>query len=94
MQANQPTPAELADLKTRFDLFDKNKDGHVTSGELKYVLDKLGHKPTDAEIHEFIEVCDIDKNGTIEFNEFCKYLVSLRRKVSLELEITILYMLS
>ena len=81
VQANQPTPAERADLRMRFDLFDKNKDGHITCGELRDVLGKLGHRPTDAEIQEFIKVCDTDKNGTIEFNEFCKYLVNLRRKV-------------
>lgn len=59
-----------------------NKDGHITSGELKTVLKKLGQNPTDAEIAEFIKVCDVDKNGTIEFSEFCRYLVESRRKVS------------
>lgn len=81
VQANQPTPAERAELRKRFDLFDKNKDGHITCGELKEVLDKVGHRPTDAEIDEFVRVCDTDKNGTIEFNEFCKYLIHLRRTV-------------
>ena len=69
-------------MKQVFDAFDVNKDGHITSGELKTVLKKLGQNPTDAEIAEFIKVCDVDKNGTIEFNEFCRYLVTLRRKVN------------
>ena len=62
-------------------MFDKNKDGHITSAELKEVLGKLGQNPTDKEVAEFIKVCDVDKNGMIEFGEFCAYLVKLRRKV-------------
>ena len=58
-----------------------NKDGHITSGELKTVMKKLGQNPSDDEVAEFIKVCDVDKNGTIEFNEFCRYLVETRRKV-------------
>lgn len=45
------------------------------------MLKKLGQNPTDEEIDAFIKACDIDKNGMIEFNEFCRYLVGLRRKV-------------
>ena len=58
-----------------------NKDGHITSGELKTVLKKLGQNPTEQELSEFIRTCDVDKNGTIEFGEFCRYLVDSRRKV-------------
>lgn len=58
-----------------------NKDGHITSSEVKTVLRKLGQNPSDEEVAEFIKVCDTDKNGTIEFNEFCRYLVETRRKV-------------
>lgn len=58
-----------------------NKDGHITTGELKTVLAKLGQNPTDEEVAEFVKCCDTDKNGTIEFSEFCRYLVELRRKV-------------
>ena len=66
-----------------FDQFDVNKDGHITSSEVKTVMKKLGQNPTDKEVAEFIKVCDTDKNNTIEFNEFCRYLVDTRRKVSL-----------
>ena len=77
------TEAERADFKKAFDEFDVNKDGHITSSELKTVLGKLGQCPSDEEVKEFIAACDIDKNGTIEFNEFCGYLVNIRRKVGL-----------
>ena len=49
------------------------------------MLNKLGQNPSDEEIAEFIKTCDTDKNQTIEFNEFCQYLVDMRRQVSVEL---------
>ena len=60
-----------------------NKDGHITTGELTTVLKKLGQNPSTEEVADFVKVCDKDKNGTIEFNEFCSYLVNFRRKASL-----------
>ena len=58
-----------------------DKDGHITTKELKSALKKLGQNPPDRDVTKFIQVCDIDKNGTIEFEEFCRYLVRLRREV-------------
>lgn len=80
MQA-QITEEERTAFKKVFDQFDVNKDGHITSSELKTVLKKLGQNPSDEEVAEFIKVCDKDKNGTIEFGEFCRYLVDQRRQV-------------
>ena len=59
-----------------------NKDGHITTGELKTVMKKLGQNPSNEEVAEFVKVCDKDKNGTIEFSEFCNYLVAHRHKAS------------
>ena len=82
----QITGDERAAFKVVFDEFDVNKDGHVTSGELKTVLKKLGQNPTEQELADFIKACDVDKNGTIEFGEFCRYLVDLRRKVRINIK--------
>ena len=81
-QAAQLTAEEKAAFKQVFDSYDENKDGHISSSEVKTVLNKLGQYPTDEEIAEFIKVCDVDKNGTIEFNEFCRSVAESRRKVS------------
>ena len=82
MQAQgEITEVERKAFKTQFNMYDKNKDGHITSGELKDVLRKLGQNSTDEEIAEFIKACDVDKNGTIEFGEFSSYLSKQRRKV-------------
>lgn len=75
------TPEEKESFKATFDLYDINNDGHITSSELRTVMNKLGQNPTDEQINDFIKKTDTDENGTIEFNEFCSYLVKLRRKV-------------
>ena len=77
------TDFERTSFKKVYDDFDVNKDGHITATELRSVLKKLGQNPSDEEVAEFIKMCDTDKNGTIEFNEFCRYLVDLRRKVTI-----------
>ena len=81
-QADAITECERESFKKIFDEFDVNKDGHITASELSTVLKKLGQNPSAEELAEFIQMCDTDKNGTIEFGEFCKYLVDLRRRVS------------
>ncbi|KAJ3673313.1 hypothetical protein LUZ60_006687 [Juncus effusus] len=53
-----------------FWLFDKNRDGQITSDELKDVLTRLGHSLTTEQISEMIQGVDTDRNGTIDFNEF------------------------
>ena len=81
MQAHQITDEERAAFKEIFDQFDVNKDGHITNKEVKTVMNKLGQNPTDAEVAEFIKMCDTDKSDTIEFSEFCRYMVDIRRQV-------------
>ena len=77
----QITDEERAAFKKAFDYLDVNKDGHITSKEVKTALKKLGMNPPDEEVKEFFKICDTDKNSTIEFSEFCTYLVDMRRKV-------------
>lgn len=82
LQAHGPiTSYEREEYKKIFDDFDVNGDGHISSSELKNVLTQLGQNPTQDEIDRFIEVTDTDKNGTIEFDEFCLHLVKTRRAI-------------
>ncbi|CAH8546993.1 unnamed protein product [Heterobilharzia americana] len=62
-----------------FNFFDKDKDGNITSKELKIVLQSLHLKLTDSEIDEMIHEADIDKNGTISFEEF-KLIMNKHKK--------------
>jgi len=58
------------ELRAAFALFDIDKDGKITEKELASVMKKLGSFTSDSDVKEMIREVDIDKNGTIDFNEF------------------------
>mmetsp|Transcript_10882 Transcript_10882/g.14158 ORF Transcript_10882/g.14158 Transcript_10882/m.14158 type:complete len:154 (-) Transcript_10882:70-531(-) len=59
-----------AEIQEAFNMFDKDGDGHLTKVELRGVMKNLGQNFTDSELNEIMSTMDLDKNGTIEFNEF------------------------
>lgn len=50
----------VAELKDAFNLFDKNKDGRITTGELGTVMRSLGQDPTETELKDMVNEIDID----------------------------------
>lgn len=59
-----------ADLRHVFEMFDKNKDGKISSEELGCVLRTLGHEHTAKEVEDMIKNADTNENGYVEFDEF------------------------
>ena len=50
---------------------DKNNDGRLSKDEVKQGFHSyIGYQPTDKEVNEIFERCDIDHSGYIEYNEF------------------------
>ncbi len=49
------------ELREAFKVFDKNGDGYITASELKYAMNNMGEKLTDAEVEEMIS--EVDTNG-------------------------------
>jgi hypothetical protein len=66
------------EIKKHFDSFDNDGDGHVTVDEVGKVLESIGEQVNDQRIKSLIAEVDLDQNGTIEFNEFCKFVEKLR----------------
>lgn len=54
--------------------------GTITTKELGTVMRSLGQNPTEAELQDMISEVDVDKNGTIEFQEFLS-LMARKMKV-------------
>jgi Ca2+-binding EF-hand superfamily protein len=52
--------------KEAFELFDKDGNGQITTGDLGTVLRSLGWKPTEAELDQI--VLDVDTDG--RYNRF------------------------
>lgn len=81
-QAAQITEAQKAEFKRAFTIFDKNNDGHISSSELADVMKQLGKNMSQAELDNMLREVDSDQNGTIEFNEFCVYMLNTLNKPS------------
>ena len=67
---DQFSPAQLAELREVFALFDKDGDGTITAPELGTVMGQLGPAPTDSELQDMVNEVDLDGNGMIDFSEF------------------------
>ena len=72
-QSGMMNADRIKELSDMFKNFDKDGDGKITFDELKTALQNIGDYKTDKEIHKMLNEVDLDKNGTIEFNEFAIY---------------------
>ena len=51
-------------------MFDKDGNGYVSAGELRYVMAKLGVHFDDEELEEMVLEADLDGDGQVSFDEF------------------------
>ena len=61
---------KISEFKEAFEIFDKDRDGYITTKELGDIMKNLGQSPSEAELQDMINEVDIDGNGTIDFKEF------------------------
>jgi len=81
-----PTQEEIAAYRHAFTLFDADGDGTISIKELHEVMKSLGQNPTETEIEDMINEVDSDRNGTIDFEEFCKMMTTPTKDVDFEAE--------
>ena len=70
MSSDSLTEYKINEFKESFEIFDKDKDGYITTKELGDIMKNLGQTPSEAELQDIINEVDIDGNGTIDFKEF------------------------
>ena len=58
------------ELRDVFKVFDKDGDEVITTLEIKQVLTDLGKSVSDQQILDMISSVDLDRNGSIDFEEF------------------------
>lgn len=85
--SNNLTTEQLEELKEAFSIYDLDGDGIITTRELGSVMRTLGLNPTEAEILNFIKEADIDKSGSINFEEFSVMMVDKMKNIDSEEDI-------
>lgn len=60
-----------------FTEFDEDGDGHLTSVEIANALKSRGVQATPDQVQSFIDAIDVNKNGTVERNEFADFIFHL-----------------
>ncbi|CAG5863426.1 unnamed protein product [Menidia menidia] len=67
---------EEAELERAFKKMDVNGDGYITHSALEKALTTRGEKMTAEEISAVFSIADINKDGKLDYVEFCRLLVS------------------
>ena len=68
-------------FKAGFDAFDRDGNGSITVAELGEVMSELGCPVAPAQVEDLVEQVDVDRNGTIEFEEFLPLVAKMLAKV-------------
>eukprot|EP00913_Durusdinium_trenchii_P012235 g11488.t1 len=58
------------ELIEAFKVFDRDRDGFISGGELRQSMTNLGERLNDTEVDEMIKEADLDGDGLINYDEF------------------------
>merc|ERR1712080_471637 len=67
---------QVMEIKDAFDLFDKDRSGEITVGEMLEAMRSLGYDTEAGEAAEHVKSLDKDGSGALEFNEFYELLTA------------------
>ncbi|OJA07802.1 hypothetical protein AZE42_03420 [Rhizopogon vesiculosus] len=59
-----------------FQVFDKEGNGFIGAGELRYVLTQLGEKMSDEEVDELLKGVQIGPDGNVNYESFVRTILS------------------
>ncbi|KDN38953.1 putative myosin regulatory light chain cdc4 [Tilletiaria anomala UBC 951] len=59
-----------------FQVFDKEGNGYIGAGELRYVLTSLGEKLSDEEVDELLKGVQVGPDGNINYEQFVRQILS------------------
>jgi len=65
-----------AEMREAFAVFDRDGNGFITAEELRIVMTNLGEKLSESEVAEMIREADLDGDGQINYDEFCRMMAA------------------
>jgi calmodulin len=68
--------ATVDDFLQGFQVFDKDANGFISAGELRYILTCLGEKLSDSQVDDLLKNVEQDKNGLINYESFIRTIMS------------------
>ncbi|XP_032651366.1 EF-hand calcium-binding domain-containing protein 7 isoform X2 [Chelonoidis abingdonii] len=80
-------PATKTELLKAFLKVDTNNDGYILHTELHKILTMRGEKMTVEEVNAITKLADVNSNGKLDYNKFCKLYMTTSeqcRKTALE----------
>ncbi|CAO1400026.1 unnamed protein product [Diamesa hyperborea] len=78
MSENYVNISEVRDLRTAFDLLDRDQDGMVTPNELQFMLRNLGIIVSDELIDGLMKEASKTGNGLIDETEFLQWIARIQ----------------
>merc|ERR1712076_246125 len=67
---------QVMEIKDAFDLFDKDRSGEITVGEMLDAMRSLGYDTEHGTAAQHVKNLDTDGSGALEFNEFYELLTA------------------
>ncbi|XP_072118063.1 glycerol-3-phosphate dehydrogenase, mitochondrial isoform X1 [Mobula birostris] len=72
------SPADVDRYKKRFQKFDGDRKGFITTLDVQRVLESIGYQVDEATLHEMLTEVDINKNGQVELIEFLQLMSAIQ----------------
>ncbi|KAG8995290.1 hypothetical protein FRB94_002170 [Tulasnella sp. JGI-2019a] len=69
-------PGSADEFVRGFQVFDKEGNGFIGAGELRYVLTQLGEKMTNEEVDELMKGVQVGPDGNVNYETFTRMLLS------------------
>ncbi|UJR28157.1 hypothetical protein I4U23_009411 [Adineta vaga] len=71
---------QIDHIRDAFAVFDKEMTGSITTDQFSKVLESFGYNIPEVELATFVSQLDIDKSGTIEFEEYLSFMLTFIKK--------------
>lgn len=61
-------PDQDDELRSVFQVFDKDNNGYITKDELKKAMEKMNQDVTDEDIEEMMKEADVNNDGQVNYD--------------------------